>query len=56
MHQVAKSIGFCVAILILKMEEKKQQFWHIMLDYVKKGKNTTDTKKKSFVQSMEKVL
>ena len=27
-----------------------------MLDYVKKGKNTIDTHKKSFVQSMEKVL
>ena len=35
-----------VAILILKMEEKKQQFRHIMLDYFKKGKNATDTKKK----------
>uniref|UniRef100_A0AC11CZU8 Uncharacterized protein n=5 Tax=Ovis aries TaxID=9940 RepID=A0AC11CZU8_SHEEP len=28
------------------MEEKKQQFRHIMLDYFKKGKNATDTKKK----------
>ena len=61
-HWVTKSrtqlsyFTFTFFILILKMEEKKQQFWHIMLDYVKKGKNTTDTKKKSFVQSMEKVL
>ena len=35
---------FCEAILILKMEEKKQHFWHIML-YFKKGKNTTETQK-----------
>ena len=27
---------------------KKQQFWHIMLDYVKKGKNTTDTHTQKF--------
>ena len=51
-HWVTKSrtqlsyFTFTFFILILKMEEKKQQFWHIMLDYVKKGKNTTDTKKK----------
>ena len=51
-HWVTKSrtqlsyFTFTFFILIFKMEEKKQQFWHIMLDYVKKGKNTTDTKKK----------
>ena len=28
------------------MEEKKQHFWHIMLYYFKKGKNTTETHKK----------
>ena len=37
---------FCIAILILKMEENKQHFWHIMLYYLKKGKNTTETQKK----------
>ena len=37
---------FFVAILILKMEEKKQDFWHIMLYYFKKGKNATETHKK----------
>ena len=37
---------FCVAILILKMEENKQHFWHIMLYYFKKGKNTTKGQKK----------
>ena len=39
-------MNFCVAILILKMEGKKQHFWHIMLYYFKKGKNTTEMQKK----------
>ena len=39
-------MNFCVAILILKMEEKKQHFWHSMHYYFKKGKNTTETQKK----------
>ena len=39
-------MNFCVAILILKMEEKKQQFLHIMLYYFKKGKIATETQKK----------
>ena len=39
-------MNFCVAILILKTEEKKQHFWHIMLYYFKKGKNATETQKK----------
>ena len=37
---------YCVAILILNMEENKQYFWHIMLYYFKKGKNTIETQKK----------
>ena len=41
-----KLVNFCVAILILKMEEKKQHFHHIMLYYFKKGKNTTEIQKK----------
>ena len=41
-----KLVNFCVAILILKMEEKKQYFWHIMLYYFKKSKNATETHKK----------
>ena len=41
-------MNFCVAILILKMEEKKQHFWHIMLYYFKKGKNTTETQKEIY--------
>ena len=43
---ISKLVNFCVAILILKMEEKKQHFWHIMLYYFKKGKNATETQKK----------
>ena len=39
-------MNFCAAILILKMEEKKQHFWHIMLYYFKKGKNTAEMHKK----------
>ena len=38
-------VTFCVAILILKMEEKKR-FRHIMFYYFKKGKNTTEMQKK----------
>ena len=38
-------VNFCVAILILKMEENMQCFWHIMLYYFKKGKNVTETQK-----------
>ena len=34
-------VNFCVAILILKMEENMQHFWHIMFYYFTKGKNTT---------------
>ena len=30
-------------ILILKMEENKVHFWHVMLYYFKKGKNATET-------------
>ena len=39
-------MNFCVAILILKMEEKQQHFQHIMLYYFKKGKNPTEMQKK----------
>ena len=38
-------VDFCVTILILKMEGKKQQFWHIMLYCFKKGKKPTETQK-----------
>ena len=39
---LSKLVNFCVAILILKMEEKKQHFRHIMLYHFKKGKNATE--------------
>ena len=44
--ETSKLVDFCVAILILKMEEKKQHFWHIMFYYFKKGKNATEIQKK----------
>ena len=37
-------MNFCVAILILKMGENTQHFWHIVL-YFKKGKNATEMQK-----------
>ena len=37
---------FYVAILILMTEENKWHYWHIMLYYVQKGKNATETHKK----------
>ena len=42
---LSKLVDF-VVILILKMEEKKQHFWHIMLYYFQKGKNATEMQKK----------
>ena len=39
-------VNFCAAILILKVEEDTQHFWHIMLYYFKNGKNATETHKK----------
>ena len=41
-------MNFCVAILVLKMKENMQHFWHVMLYYFKKGKNTTDTQKEIY--------
>ena len=38
-------MNFYVAILILKMEEKKPHFWYIMLYYFKIGKNATKGQK-----------
>ena len=42
----SKSVNFCVAILIFKMEENKQYLQHIMLYYFKKGRNATEMQKK----------
>ena len=41
-----KLVNFCVDSLILKAEENMQHFWHIMLYYFKKGKNTSEMQKK----------
>ena len=38
-------MSFCVAILILMMEENIQHSWHIMLYCFKKDKNATETHK-----------
>ena len=46
-----------MAIFILKMDQKKQHFQHIMLYYFKTGKNATETqKKRDFYSVIEKVL
>ena len=50
-----KLVNFCVAILILEMEENMQHFWHVRLYYFKKGKNATEMKRR-FMQCKEKVL
>ena len=39
-------MNFGVDILILKMEENMQHFWHILLYHFKKGKNTIEMRKK----------
>ena len=46
LKNLPKLVNFCVAILILKIEENKQRFRHSMLYYFKKGKNTTKGQKK----------
>ena len=43
---LSKLVKFCVAILILKVEENMHCFQHIMLYYFKKGKNATEIQKK----------
>ena len=44
LKKLSKLVNFCVTILILRMEENMQYFWHIML-YFKQGENTTKTQK-----------
>ena len=41
--KASKLVNFCITILIFKIEENTQHFWHIMLYYFKKGKNSTET-------------
>ena len=45
LRKTSKSVIFCAAILILKVEENTQHFGHIMLCYFKKGKNPTERQK-----------
>ena len=42
---LTKLVDFYIAILILKMDEKKQYFCHSMLYYFNKGKNASETQK-----------
>ena len=44
--KIPKLVNFCVAILILKMEENKQHFHHILLYYFKKGNDAAEMHKK----------
>ena len=53
LKNISKLVNLGVAILILKMEENMQHFWHIMLYYFKKGNNATETQE---VRCVEKVL
>ena len=39
-------MNFCIDILILKMEENRQHFRHVMFYYFKKGKNIAEVHKK----------
>ena len=48
-ENLSKLVNFCAAILILKIEEYTQYFQHIMLYYFNKGKNATETQKKTCV-------
>ena len=51
-ENLSKSVNFCVATLILKMEENKQHSRHIMLYYFKKGKYATETQKKTKIYAV----
>ena len=53
LKESSKLVNFCEAILILKMKENMQHFWHIMLYYFKKGKNATETHTKKICAAYE---
>ena len=55
LKNISKLVNFCVVILILKMGENKQHFWHTTFIISRKVKNATEMQKK-WVQCMEKVL
>ena len=52
LKSLSKLVNFCVAILILKMEDNTQHFWHIMLYYFKKGKNATEMQKRKKIRAV----
>ena len=47
LQNLSKLVNFCAAILILKVKEDLQHFWHIVF-YFKEGKNATEAQKKIF--------
>ena len=51
-----KFVDFCVAILIMKMEENKQYIWYVMFYYLKKVKNAGGTQKTIYVLSGESAV
>ena len=57
LKNLSKSVNFCAAILILKMEENVQHIWYVILYYFKEDKNATETHtQKRFRQYIEKLL
>ena len=40
--KLSKLVNFCVAILVLKIKENIQLFWHSVLYYFKEDKNTVE--------------
>ena len=46
LKKLSKLVNFCVAILLLKMEETIENSLHIMLYYFKESKNATEMQKK----------
>ena len=50
---LSKLVNFCAAILILRMEEDTQHFWHIVI--ISRKVKTWLKHKNSFVQCVEKV-
>ena len=44
---------FLCSLLILKMEHKMQNFWHLLCYHFKKGKNITETQKLIYTMYIE---
>lgn len=54
LKKIHKTGEFCIAVLILKVEEKSNVFGMLCFIISRKIKNTTEMHKKRFVQCMEK--